>query len=89
MEEFNKSVTGGMVRRLVRVGVVFELKWPASWQAVFNFARTALHESQNCCAAVFAICEEYWSSSVVAEVPEESAADNGEAVDFWARVVTQ
>lgn len=90
MEEFNKSVTGGMVRRLVRVGgVVFEPKGAQIAARGSLFSMNGPPRKQKCCAIDSAICEGYWDNSVAAEVPEESAADNRQAVDSRVRVATQ
>ena len=90
MEEFNKSVTGGMVRRLVRVGgVVFEPKGAQIAASGSLFSMNGPPRKQKCCAIDSAICEGYWDNSVAAEVPEESAADNRQAVDSRVRVATQ
>lgn len=90
MEEFNKSVTGGMVRRLVRVGgVVFEPKGAKIAAIGSLYSMNGPPRKQKCCAIDSAICEGYWDNSVAAEVPEESAADNRQAVDSRVRVATQ
>lgn len=88
MEEFNKSVTGGMVRRLVRLGG-FEPKRARIAASGSLFSMNGPPRKQKCCAIDSAICEGYWDNSVAAEVPEESAADNRQAVDSRVRVAIQ
>ena len=88
MEEFNKSVTGGMVRRLVRLGG-FEPKRARIAASGSLFSMNGHPRKQKCCAIDSAICEGYWDNSVAAEVPEESAADNRQAVDSRVRVAIQ
>lgn len=87
MEEFNKSVTGGMVRRLVRLGGWFSSRnVPGLAASGSLFSMNGPPRKQKCCAIDSAICEGYWDNSVAAEVPEESAADNRQAVDSRVRV---
>ena len=70
-------------------GVVFEPKGAQVAASGSLFSMNGPPWKQKCCAIDSAICEGYWDNSVAAEVPEESAADNRQAVDSRVRVATQ
>ena len=70
-------------------GVVFEPKGAQIAASGSLFSMNGPPWKQKCCAIDSAICEGYWDNSVAAEVPEESAADNRQAVDSRVRVATQ
>lgn len=72
------------------MGAVFEPKRAriAASGSLFSM-NGRLPRKQKCCAIDSAICEGYWDNSVAAEVPEESADDNRQAVDSRVRVATQ
>ena len=69
--------------------MVFEPKRARIAASGSLFSMNGHPRKQKCCAIDSAIFEGYWGNSVAAEVPEESTADNRQAVDSRVRVATQ
>lgn len=61
--------------------MVFEPKRARIAASGSLFSMNGHPRKQKCCAIDSAIFEGYWGNSVAAEVPEESTADNRQAVD--------
>lgn len=69
--------------------MVFEPKGAQIAASGSLFSMNGPPRKQKCCAIDSAICKGYWGNSVVTEVPEESAAGNGQAVHSRVWVATQ